>query len=199
MIQTKLTNRNDLYDELGIKYRLQKNPIKIAAEIGTQRGENAFQIARRLFLEKLYCIDPYIYQEGWFDRANVSNSKHEANYQAAKKKLEKINVVFHKMTSEEAVKNIENRSLDFLYIDGRHDYQSVINDIILWYPKVKYGGIIAGHDYLDVKTKDTLIEVKSAVDYIFYEIEGLEIYHTVEKYPSWWIIKPENLKKLRLK
>ena len=51
------------------------------------------------------------------------------------------------MTSEEASKHFENESLDFVFIDGLHDYESVKNDISYWYPKVKVGGIISGHDY----------------------------------------------------
>ena len=38
-------------------------------------------------------------------------------------------------------------SLDFVYIDGNHKYDSVIEDLNTWYPKVKYRGIIAGDDY----------------------------------------------------
>ena len=35
-----------------------------------------------------------------------------------------------------------------LYIDGAHDYDSVLQDIELYYPKIKSGGLICGHDYM---------------------------------------------------
>lgn len=38
-------------------------------------------------------------------------------------------------------------TLDFVYIDGAHDYDSVVADLAAWTPKVKPGGLIAGHDY----------------------------------------------------
>lgn len=49
--------------------------------------------------------------------------------------------------STEAVKTYEDKSLDFVFIDGAHDYESVCKDIAAWLPKVKLNGIIAGHDY----------------------------------------------------
>ena len=37
--------------------------------------------------------------------------------------------------------------MDFCFIDSAHDYETVKNDIIYWLPKIKNGGILAGHDY----------------------------------------------------
>jgi hypothetical protein len=43
---------------------------------------------------------------------------------------------------------IKNESLDFVYIDANHKYDAVKKDLELWYPKVRKGGVFAGHDYL---------------------------------------------------
>ena len=53
--------------------------------------------------------------------------------------------------SEQAVNLFEDGSLDFVYLDGNHAYDFIKQDIELWYPKVKKGGIVAGHDYLDME------------------------------------------------
>ena len=42
----------------------------------------------------------------------------------------------------------DNASLDFCFIDADHAYESVSKDIDAWRPKVKRGGILAGHDYI---------------------------------------------------
>ena len=61
------------------------------------------------------------------------------------------------MTSTEAAKKMENQSLDFAYIDARHDYCGVKDDLEAYWPLIKPGGIMAGHDYVtseEVVTKD---------------------------------------------
>jgi hypothetical protein len=50
-------------------------------------------------------------------------------------------------TSVEAADSYENQSLDFVFLDAAHDYDSIRSDIIAWLPKVKIGGWIGGHDY----------------------------------------------------
>ena len=52
-----------------------------------------------------------------------------------------------KLPSSMASKLYLDNSLDFVFIDATHEYDSVKEDIKLWYPKVKEGGILAGHDY----------------------------------------------------
>eukprot|EP00758_Cryptobia_borreli_P017348 Tbor_TRINITY_DN6182_c4_g1::TRINITY_DN6182_c4_g1_i8::g.22014::m.22014 len=37
---------------------------------------------------------------------------------------------------------------DYIYVDARHDYKGVLDDISQWWPKLKKGGIMAGHGYL---------------------------------------------------
>jgi len=50
-------------------------------------------------------------------------------------------------SSLNSVNLYENRSLDFVFIDASHEYEDVKKDILAWYPKVKKGGFIGGHDY----------------------------------------------------
>jgi hypothetical protein len=47
----------------------------------------------------------------------------------------------------DAVGYFEDASISFLFIDTAHEYEHVIKEIGAWYPKVKLGGIISGHDY----------------------------------------------------
>jgi hypothetical protein len=41
-----------------------------------------------------------------------------------------------------------DESLDFIYIDANHKYEFVKQDMETWFPKLRNGGIFAGHDYL---------------------------------------------------
>jgi len=63
--------------------------------------------------------------------------------------------------SWDAVMRYNNNSLDFVYLDASHDYESISGDIKFWYPKIKPGGTLAGDDY------NSYQGVKKAVDEFF--------------------------------
>ena len=91
----------------------------------------------------------------------------------------------------DVVKNFADESLDFVYIDAAHDYKSVKDDIGEWDKKVRKGGIVAGHDYLN-KLHGTDYGVKRAVD---EWVKGNKIKHLFileenrKKSPSWFYVK----------
>jgi len=51
-----------------------------------------------------------------------------------------------KMSTVEAASTVENGSLDFVFVDASHDTKSVLDDLDAWYPKVRAGGYMTGHD-----------------------------------------------------
>ncbi len=55
--------------------------------------------------------------------------------------------VYYRLPSHLVAPLIANGSLDLIFIDALHDYDSVKVDIERWLPKVRKGGIICGHDY----------------------------------------------------
>ena len=75
-----------------------------------------------------------------------------------------------------AAKEFRNQFLDFVFIDASHDYDSVLEDIKIWAPKVRKGGLISGHDINDP-------EVKKAVDEVFknYKIGPDNIWYLYKK------------------
>lgn len=75
--------------------------------------------------------------------------------------LDKLNII--RGDSAESASNFEDNSIDFVYIDAAHDYESVKRDINTWLPKVKLSGVIAGHDYGNVSSTG----VDQAVNEIF--------------------------------
>jgi hypothetical protein len=58
--------------------------------------------------------------------------------------------VMVRASSEVASKMFVDKSLDFVYIDANHAYDYVVQDIKLWYPKIKEKGYLLGHDYIDM-------------------------------------------------
>ena len=89
-------------------------------------------------------LDP---ASSWYE-AELANNP-EYLFEICTKNLEPVKdvVTLIRKTSVQAAKQFKNASLDFVFIDGSHDTDSVCADIDAWLPKVKAGGIIAGHDY----------------------------------------------------
>lgn len=53
-----------------------------------------------------------------------------------------------RMRSAQAAMLFADESIDFCFLDAAHDYESVMADLLAWYPKVKRGGTLAGHDFI---------------------------------------------------
>ena|SRR3972149_4271881 len=56
-------------------------------------------------------------------------------------------IKFIHLPSLDAAKLFEDNSIDLIFIDADHGYESVCQDIKVWLPKVKSNGILMGHDY----------------------------------------------------
>ncbi|MBI2971111.1 MAG: class I SAM-dependent methyltransferase [Candidatus Aenigmarchaeota archaeon] len=117
----------------------------VGAEIGVWRGDNAKAMLKILDIRKLYLIDPYETYDEYKEE-----EKSGAFSQKALKEVEKIisrdkRVVLIRERSENAVNKIIE-PLDFVFIDGNHDYEYVKKDLEMYYPLVKKGGFIAGDD-----------------------------------------------------
>ena len=99
-----------------------------------------------------------------------------------------------RLTSVDGAQRVADHSMDFVYIDARHDYESVLEDLNAWFDKVKPGGIFAGHDYVDSMLPQGDFGVKSAVDEFFAEkgipVHGTEGPSAVEQFPSWVVEIP---------
>jgi predicted O-methyltransferase YrrM len=90
-----------------------------------------------------------------------------------------------KATSLEAAREIADGSLDFVYIDGDHRFDFVMLDLILWAPKVRVGGVIAGHDYYRFRNAG----VVPAVDAYTQAHRVHEWFLTDEKEASFFWVK----------
>ena len=154
-------------------------------EIGVDKADNALSILEELPVDKLFLVDPYVPYE--FD-GQIWNG-HVANAEVAHTKLARYpQAVWLKKTSESASRKFRNQELfDFVYIDGNHSYEFIKKDIMLYYPLIKQGGLIGGHDYIPFYEADQ--PVIQAVNE-FEEETGLAL-HSV--FPDWWFIKnPSN-------
>jgi hypothetical protein len=116
-------------------------------EIGSYQGASSEIFAKNLPVSKITCVDPWVNGYDDNDGSSWKNPMDEVESQFDKRMSNFKNVTKMKMTSQEAVKEFEDNSLDFVYIDGLHTYDGVKNDITWWKSKIKEGGFLAGHDW----------------------------------------------------
>jgi len=129
------TVRKDLYElfaQLGYAY---------GAEIGVARGKNAKVMLETIPNLRLELVDP------WAAYKSNTDDKMEAVYQEARGRLNEYSVSWNRKKSDDGAKLFADRIFDFVYIDGLHDFNNVVKDVINWEAKVRPGGIVSGHDY----------------------------------------------------
>ena len=92
-----------------------------------------------------------------------------------------------------AADDVGDGSLDFVFIDADHTYEAVAADIQAWWPKVRPGGTLAGHDYVNHTLKNGVsFGVFRAVDEFAKRIGLTEPVHTTagkDYFASWFITK----------
>lgn len=116
-------------------------------EVGSWKGKSsaflAVEIANSGKNIKFDCVDTW---EGGPEHTHIDTTLLYQQFINNMKPLEGYYKPI-KMKSVDAAKLYEDNSIDFVFIDACHDYECVLEDIKAWYPKVKSGGILAGHDY----------------------------------------------------
>lgn len=146
-------------------------------EIGSWKGKSSVYMAVEIINSgkdiKFDCVDP------WMDAQpeGVYYETYPNLYETFLSNIEPVKTHINPVRkfSADAVKNYKRNSLDFVFIDGNHEHPFIDEDIKLWYPKVKSGGIIAGHDYPHPP-------VFEAVNAKFKEVESRE--------ECWIYVKP---------
>ena len=133
----------------------------VGAEIGVYQGSHAVEILTELKPSKLFLIDPWDYK-GDCDTLPCTNVDFEVA-KANVKDYSQAEMMIKK--SSEAVGDFIDGILDWVYIDAEHSYESVKNDITIWTPKVKKGGVIAGHDVRVAGVRKAVDEFKGLCPY----------------------------------
>jgi hypothetical protein len=161
-------------------------------EVGVAAGEFSKTILDVWEGRRLHLIDPWQHLANYVDLTNVSDAAHEELFRSLPQRLASHcdRYCIHRMLSQQAVESFDDRSLDFVYIDAEHTYEAVQNDVALWYPKVRAGGILAGHDFVDGNLPEGQFGVRKAV-LEFEQHKHLRVAVTAEnEWPSWYVIKP---------
>lgn len=145
-------NMEDQYLEL-----LEATPENgIFVELGAYKGKSTSFIVTEMLNRgrdiKFITIDTFQGDSGSTDKKEVEAYKQVSVLKMEEefdKNTEHLSENFEVFVdySYEAAKYFDSNSIDCLFIDAGHSYEAVIKDIKAWLPKMKNGGIMAGHDY----------------------------------------------------
>jgi hypothetical protein len=157
-----------------------------AAEIGVDRAEWACLFLDRFQGHEWWGIDDYSpYPEMAYGR--------EADYAFACQRLTRhaSRARLIRERSVDAAKYFPDGFLDFVYIDGAHDYESVKADIGAWWRVLSDKGILAGHDWTDhplhAGVKRAVTEFAASIGQTVYLTSVVP--YNIEECPSWYIYR----------
>lgn len=220
---SKLEKMNGLYNKIYSKnYQDRsvwiKNINKFISggrgvEIGVFKGDFSKEILHS-WNGTLYMVDVW----SPLGEEYIDCSNHAFHHDAYKNAIENIKgyeerAIMIRANSKTASEMFQDESLDFIFIDANHAYDYVVEDINLWFPKLKKGGVFSGHDYIlmdwyndpnfaeNKKDKhiytfssdgnpfyNGIFGVNPAVDE-FCEKMGYHLNNTSEWFSTWWFIK----------
>jgi predicted O-methyltransferase YrrM len=152
-------------------------------EVGVWKGMSAAYMAVEIINQekdiKFDCVDTWEFVSE--EKTGISEDCYEDLYNIFLKNISSVKHIITpvKKISWEAANDYEDKSLDFIFIDAAHDYDSVKKDIEAWFPKLKDNGVIAGHDYE--------LQVQDAVDEYFIPLN-----YEIQKGYRCWVISPSN-------
>jgi len=171
----------------------------VGAEIGSHKGIYTEKFCKVGL--KMYAVDPWKAYTG-SGRTSNDQTIQDAIYADAKERLSPYDCTLIKRESMDAVGGFRNESLDFVYIDGDHNFRHIAEDLYEWSWKVRPGGIVSGHDYYHTPSfaRNVVCHVGPIVDaYVkIYDIKNFYIFGTMktkerknqDRYLSWMWIKP---------
>jgi predicted O-methyltransferase YrrM len=151
----------------------------VGCEIGVCHGfTTEYFLKNTPTIKKVYVVDNYPAFVDW-DGTRITAERQEVTKRLCKSKLEKFGdkVVFAYESSVTFAQTLEDDSLDYVFVDGDHSYEATLADIQNYWPKVKKGGIFAGHDI-------NLTSVDNAVKEFFKETPVKVVENN-----AWFLIK----------
>jgi len=154
------STNDDFGTIIGLLKQIEKPNLQ-AIEIGCWKGSTTGAICTIVQRTGgiLNCVDPWENETVNVDHSDIleifENNMKKLNF------LNSINII--RESSLTAHQHFEDESIDFCFIDGLHMYNYIHNDIKNFYPKIKKGGIICGHD-LNIRYETLNKEQQEEID-----------------------------------
>lgn len=145
---------------------INENSFERIVEVGVHEGQTAKHIKKACpSIQEYFMVDPWkeYSGEGSGSLSKVKQKNWNDIYKRVANHFQsdpRFSIM--RMDSMAASSLFEENSLDFIFIDAVHEYEACKEDIKIWYPKVRIGGILSGDDF-----SDSYPGVKKAVQELF--------------------------------
>lgn len=116
-------------------------------EIGSHMGESTGMFAATQMFNEIHAIDPHSGVEEFNDISGWTWDQVQQEFYNNIRHYKDV-IYYHQDFSYNIVDGFSNDYFDFIYVDGDHSYDGVKRDLTEFLPKLKKGGIIAGHDWV---------------------------------------------------
>jgi hypothetical protein len=167
--------------------------FKIGVEVGVCKGRYSRVLCDNIPGLKLFGIDNWVNISGSDEERAHRESAYKQTLENLKPFIQSGMYIVVKKSSMDALNDFLDNSLDFVFIDADHSYESVKKDLCGWVPKVRVGGIISGHDYYKFKgggvipaVNEYIMEHKYDLELTDWDKESLEVDN---KQPCWYFKK----------
>ena len=140
----------------------------VVVEIGSFLGRSTHYLATSLMNAnkenvKIYCVDTF---EGSSEHANIKLPKDFSSMFRDNLKFfigrNMVHILQGRSDDPVILERIEEATVDFIMVDGAHEYDPVKDDIINWWPKLKPNGVMFGDDY-NLKSVELAVKEGSGV------------------------------------
>lgn len=152
------------------------------AEIGVADGRYSRTLCDAIPHIQLTCVDPWEPYAG-NPRGGGRDQQHR-NYALAQQRLAGFDVEFRREKSADAARRYQPGTFDAVFVDGNHEEAYVLEDLTLWAPLVRRGGIVSGHDLYHFGT-DGVVKAVTA----YTEAHGIDFSVCDERERSFWWVK----------
>ncbi|MFW6163734.1 MAG: class I SAM-dependent methyltransferase [Planctomycetota bacterium] len=136
----------------------------VVAEIGVFKGGFSRQILEATEPATLHLIDPWPEEVSSGGTVGKGDDVHQFVLQRFPREIGTGQVVVHRKASVEAAAEFDDACFDWVFLDANHGYKGMTQDLEAYYPKVKPGGYVTGHDYVDVKNYGVIQAVDEFVE-----------------------------------
>ena len=124
--------------------------FKVGVEVGVMHGRYSEALLKQ-WPGFLHLIDPWVAYPEYTDK----NQEHNYNFNMAMERLKPLEErfrVWREFNSDDVADKIG--MVDFTYLDGNHAFRYALEDMQIWWPRIRPGGIMAGHDLWHLEWPD---------------------------------------------